>query len=279
MAFRNFAEATRRGDGSDLRLFIGYLDETVGIETVREVERTHLQAYFAELDRRGLAGATRARKLAAMRSFFSYLENLGLAPTGPAAGIPRPKQEVRQPRVLTEPEYQGLRASCKNHRRDRAIIELFLQTGLRLSEVAALRVCDLELPTNSEERCIGAVRVTGKGRKQRTVTLNWKACEALGAYLDGRCTADYSPVFPARTGARLTPRGIQRIVKKHMAEAAISGASVHTLRHTFATHMVKKGTNLRVVQEALGHTSLQTTSVYASLAREVMDQQLQANAL
>jgi site-specific recombinase XerD len=158
--------ATRRGYGSDLRLFIGYLDETVGIETLKEVEMTHLQAYFAELDRRGLAGATRARKLAAIRSFFSYLENAGLAPASPVAGIPRPMQEVRQPRVLTEPEYESLRASCRNQRRDRAIIEIFLQTGLRLPEVAALRVCDLELPTNSENRCIGTVRVTGKERKQ-----------------------------------------------------------------------------------------------------------------
>lgn len=86
-------------------------------------------------------------------------------------------------------------------------------------------------------------------------------------------------MFVARTGTGLTPRAIHRIVKKHMTKAGINHASVHTLRHTFATHMVRKGTNLRVVQEALGHTSLQTTSVYVSLARELMDQQLQANAL
>jgi integrase/recombinase XerC len=200
MALRNFAEATRRGYGSDLRLFIGYLDEVVGIETVKAVERTGLRAYFAELDRRGLAGATRARKLAAIRSFFSYLESAGLAPASPVAGIPRPKQEVRQPRVLTELDYASLRAACQNHRRDRAIIELFLQTGLRLSEVAALRLCDLELPMNPEDGRIGAVRVTGKGRKQRTVTLNWKACQALGTYLDGRCTGEGPPVFLARAG-------------------------------------------------------------------------------
>jgi integrase/recombinase XerD len=86
-------------------------------------------------------------------------------------------------------------------------------------------------------------------------------------------------VFFARTAASLTPRGIQKIVKKHMAKATISGANVHTLRHTFATHTVKKGTNLRVVQDALEHISLQTTSVYVSLARDLMDEQLQANAL
>ncbi len=109
--------------------------------------------------------------------------------------------------------------------------------------------------------------------------MNWKACEALRAYLDGRNLGDGTPVFLSRTGSRLTSRAIQRIVKKCMSKVGITDASVHTLRHTFATHMVRKGTNLRVVQEALGHTSLQTTSVYVSLAREVMDQQLQANAL
>ena len=109
--------------------------------------------------------------------------------------------------------------------------------------------------------------------------MNWKACEALRAYLDGRLWADATPVFLSKTGSRLTSRAIQRIVKKYMAKAGINHASVNTLRHTFATHMVRKGTNLRAVQEALGHTSLQTTSVYVSLARELMDRQLQANAL
>ncbi len=97
--------------------------------------------------------------------------------------------------------------------------------------------------------------------------------------MGSRRSSNRSPVFLFKSGARLTPRAIQRIVKKYMTLAGVSRASVHTLRHTFATHMVRKGTNLRVIQEALGHTSLQTTSVYVSLARELMDEQLQANAL
>jgi integrase/recombinase XerC len=159
------------------------------------------------------------------------------------------------------------------------LIELFLQTGLRLSEVASLTLDDLELPTSDESGSIGAVSVNGKGRKRRTVTLNSKACDALRAYLGARRSPSSEPVFWSRDGGRLSPRAIQRIVKKEMAEAGVARASVHTLRHTFATHMVRRGTNLRVIQEALGHTSLQTTSVYVSLARELMDEQLQANAL
>ena len=279
MALRNFAEATRCGYAADLRHFLVHLAATFGIESVNEVQRTHLHQYLAELDRRGRAGATRARKIAAIKSFFGYLEDIGAISANPARGMPRPKQEVHEPRVLTEAEYSRLQEACRGHQRDRAIIQLFLQTGLRLSEVANLTLLDAQVPTNGIPSSIGAVRVKGKGRKQRSVTLNWKACQAIVAYLTDRPATDCPNVFLSRNGSALSGRAIQRIVKKYMAKAEITHATVHTLRHTFATHMVRKGTNLRVVQEALGHTSLQTTSRYISLAREVMDQQLQANAL
>ena len=279
MALRNFAEATRRGYASDIRLFLRYLSGQLGVIGAHEIEKSHLHEYFAQLDRHGQAVATRARKLAAVKSFFGYLEDAGIVERNPAKGIPRPKQEVREPRVLTENQYARLRTACELHPRDKAWIELFLQTGLRLSEVASLTLSDLELPPRDAAGSIGAVTVNGKGRKRRTVSLNWKACDALRAYLSGRPSQHASPVFLSKAHGRLTSRAIQRIVRKYMSNAGLRGASVHTLRHTFATHMVRKGTNLRVVQEALGHTSLQTTSIYVSLARDLMDQQLQANAL
>jgi site-specific recombinase XerD len=279
MALRNFAQATRRGYASDLCLFIRYLADKAGATSVEEVNKRHLHDYFAELDRRRQAGATRARKLAAIKSFFGYLEDSSIIDRNPTRGMARPKQDLRQPRVLAEHEYEALRRACDGHLRDRALVELFLQTGLRLSGVSGLTLRDLQLPTESGEGCIGAVTVTGKGRKRRTVSLNSKACEALRASLDGRPASTSSRVFLSRSGGGLTSRAIQRTVKKYMSKAGTTHASVHTLRHTFATHVVRKGTNLRVVQEALGHTSLQTTSVYVSLARELMDQQLQANAL
>ena len=279
MALRNFAQATRCGYGADLRHFLAYLSATLGIESVNEVRRSHVYQYLAELDRRGLAGATRTRKIAAIKSFFGYLEDIGSISGNPAQRIPRPKQELHEPRVLTEDEYRRLQQACRDHGRDRAIIELFLQTGLRLSEVAGLPLLDLQLPVDASRKSVGAVRVEGKGRKQRTVSLNWKACRAIAVYLANRPTTDCPNVFLSKSGLALSGRAIQRIVKKHMAKAEIARASVHTLRHTFATHMVRKGTNLRVIQEALGHTSLQTTSRYVSLARDLMDEQLQANAL
>lgn len=157
--------------------------------------------------RRGQAGATRARKLAAVNSFFGHLEDCGIIAHNPAKGTPRPKQEVKQPRVLTEKEYGRLREVCQSHSHDRALIELFLQTGLRLSEVANPTLADLELPPKDTARGLGAVTVVGKGRKRRTVSLNWKACDALRVYLSGRTSRHTSPVFLSKSGVLLTPTG------------------------------------------------------------------------
>jgi site-specific recombinase XerD len=247
---------------------------------VTEVERAHIVEYLSQTERSGLAGRTRARKLAALRSFFGYLEEAGRIPASPVRGIPRPKQEANVLRVLTEAEYGRLRAAAAADPRSRAIVELFLQTGIRLSEAAGLTTNDVALPEAQGLPAVGTLRVYGKGRKERMITLNSRACEAVSAYLTTRASAVRGAVlFASRSGSGLTPRGIQRIIDKLMKSAGITGATVHTLRHTFATHMVRKGTNLRVVQEALGHSSLQTTSRYVSLACELMDQQLEANAL
>jgi integrase/recombinase XerC len=277
---RNFSPATRRGYLSDQLLFVRYLKGTCGVSRVTEVERAHIVEYLSQTERSGLAGRTRARKLAALRSFFGYLEEAGRIRVSPVRGIPRPKQEAKVPRVLSEAEYGRLRGAAADDPRSRAIVELFLQTGIRLSEAAALTTNDVGLPEAPGLPAVGTLRVCGKGRKERAITLNSRACEALSTYLATRANAGSgAALFASRNGQGLTPRGIQRTVDRLMRSASITGATVHTLRHTFATHMVRKGTNLRVVQEALGHSSLQTTSRYVSLARELMDQQLEANAL
>jgi integrase/recombinase XerC len=277
---RNYAATTRRGYLTDQLLFLRFLKTEYGVSTVGEVERRHVIDYLTRAERRGARGATIARKLAALRSFFGFLDQDGRIASNPVQGIPPPKQESAQPRVLSQVEYARLKQSAADDPRARALIELFLQTGVRLAEAARLRMEDVSLPAASDLPAIGSMRVWGKGRKQRTITLNSKACEALLAHLQLRSEPDRgAPVFTSKYGTALTPRSIQRIVKKLADSAGISSATVHTLRHTFATHMVRKGTNMRVVQEALGHSSLQTTSRYVSLARELMDEQLEANAL
>ena len=276
---RNYADTTRRGYLSDQLLFVRFLKTEYGVSIAGEVERRHIIDYLTQAERRGARGATIARKLAALRSFFGYLEEERRIASSPVRGIPPPKQESAQPRVLSQIEYARQQAAADDPRA-RALVELFLQTGIRLSEAARLRVEDASLPTAGDLPAIGSLRVWGKGRKERTITLNSKACEALSAYLLTRSAIDRrAPMFISKYGTALTPRSIQRIARKLADSAGVPSSTVHTLRHTFATHMVRKGTNMRVVQEALGHSSLQTTSRYVSLARELMDEQLEANAL
>ena len=281
MASRNMAQRTRVEYRRDLTDLIQFLDGDCHLSHPASVERSHLERYLAELDRRGLSGASRRRKAASMRSFFGFLEGHGYVVSNVASRLRSPEREVKEPRVLTEAEYRRLQDACRFHPRDQAIIELFLQTGMRLSELSRLTVDDVNLPARigRDKESVGSVRILGKGRKERTVTLNWKACKALKSYLAIRPDASGSALFMSKFRAPLGPRAIQELVRKYLREAAIENATVHTLRHTFGTHQVRKGTNLRVVQEAMGHADLKTTSVYVHLAREQMDEQLQANAL
>jgi len=275
------APRTRVEYGRDISDLVQFLENPIRLDDPKDVELKHLEHYLAELDRRGLSGSSRRRRAAAIRSFFSFLEDHGYVPLNIAARLRPPRRSTREPRVLTETEYRRLQDSCRFHLRDQAIIELFLQTGMRLSELASLRVNDVNLPARvgKEKDGAGSVRLLGKGAKERTVTVNWKASKALKSYLGNRRPITSDALFITKFGEPMGSRAIQDVVKKYLKEAEIENASVHTLRHTFGTHQVKKGTNLRVVQEAMGHADLKTTSVYIHLAREQMDEQLQANAL
>lgn len=280
LAARNLAQKTRREYLTDTAQTISFLADACGLSSPTQVERRHLEAFLAELDRRCLQGSSRRRKVASLRSFFSYLSDAGILRTDPSQKLIPPAREWHQPRVLSEAEYKRLQLACAHDVRDGAIIELILQTGLRLSEVAKLRLVDIELPARlGPDKPPGAVHVQGKGRKQRTVTLNWRACKAVKAWLAIRPMLPGDPLFGTKFKRPLGPRGIQHLVKKYLSQAGVVGASVHSLRHTFGTHMARKGTHLDVIRKAMGHESLDTTSIYIDLAREQMDKELQENAL
>ena len=191
-----------------------------------------------------------------------------------------PALERTERRYLTVPEYERLRRAVRHEPRDAAIVELLLQTGLGLSEVARLRLTDIELPHRKDAaESVGSVRVW-RGRQHRMVTLNSKICEALRGYLLVRpADAGDDVVFQSKLRRGMGERSIEDVVSKYLKAAGIWGASVRSLRHTFATHSVKRGTSVKVVQKVLGHASRKTTSVYVELAREEMDRQLQENAL
>lgn len=278
---RNLAARTRTEYIADLQDAITFL-ENQPVTHITAITRGHLERYLASLDRRGLKGSTRRRKATSLRVFFRFLHQQGHLLASPADELLPPAMEETQPRFLTEIEYQRLLAAARHHPRDLAILELFLQTGIRRSELANLLVTDIELPPKFPrgERVIGVLHVrSGKGRKERTVTLNDPACRSLRAYLVVRPDIDDPSLFLSKFKRGLGSWGIEDVVKKYLGLAGIHDASPHSLRHTFATQHVKRGTELPVVQHALGHENLATTSRYVGLVREQMDKRLQENAL
>lgn len=276
---RNYAPKTRRSYSDDLRGLLSFLQQQ-GCETPAGVSPEVLEAYQAHLDARGLAGSSRRRKTYALKAFFGYLHRRGLLDHDPSENLLCPRSEQREPRVLSRREYESLLRACSHCPRDAAIIELLLQTGIRLAELSQLRLQDLELPgrIGRDADAVGRLHIVAKGRKERWIPLNHKACRALKTWIEIR-RAGTDALFVTKFGLPIGPRAIQQLVHKYLEEAGIVGASVHTLRHTFATHHVAQGTSLRTVQEVLGHASLKTTSIYVQLAQEAVKRELQEHAL
>lgn len=214
---------------------------------------------------KGHKKSTASRRLASLRSFFRFLHREGLLKANPAKLVSSPKLPKPLPRFLSVDEAFSLVEKPKGigflAARDRAILELLYSSGLRVSEVAGLDLDDL----NARERL---VKARGKGRKERIVPVGRKALEALKSYILERTLQKRGDkaLFLNRNGARLTDRSIRRIVLKYSRLLAMSGrVSPHTIRHSFATHLLQSGADLRVIQELLGHSSLSTTQKYTHL--------------
>jgi integrase/recombinase XerD len=284
MPARNYSNRTREEYQSDLTDLVRFLISK-GVGNWLVVGLRDLQAYLAELDRRGLEPSSRNRKAYAIKTFFSFLVQSGHLRRSPADGLIPPTIPRKERRFLSEEEYQRILAEAHSSR-DKGILELFLQTGLRLSELVNLGVQDLELPrriTRDPEN-VGLLRVRRKGGREVVLPLNWKVCEALTAWLrerqekTGGGTAE-DALFISKYRRAMTNRAIRYLVKKYLLRAGIRGASVHTLRHTMATHYLAKGGDLRSVQEMLGHQSLETTQIYLGLAKKVQQKMVQELAL
>jgi integrase/recombinase XerC len=203
-----------------------------------------------------------------LRSFFRFLTREGFLKTNPILSVFSPKQDKHLPQFLTEGEAAKLIESAfpKNTRderglRDRAILETFYSTGIRISELVGLNRQDMDVIG-------GVVTVMGKGRKERIVPIGERAISAIREYLASRRSQDEA-LFLNRSGKRITTRGVRNIVTKYIRFAGMKqGVSPHTLRHSFATHMLNRGADLRSVQELLGHVNLSTTQIYTHLTTE-----------
>jgi len=271
------APATREAYNRDLAAFTVWTDR-LGLDGPAAVDRRVLRRYLAFLSTTGKARRSIARSASSLRRYFGWLRLTGRIATDPSAGLSAPKGEGRLPRVLPESEVNHLiDGPVRNDDppeiagRDLAVVELLYGSGLRVAELCGLRPGDLDL---DQRRVI----VWGKGSKQRRVPLSPPAVEALRQWLDsGRpaLTGPDSPddaVFLNRRGHRLTPRDVRRILDRRSA----TPVHPHALRHTFATHLLDGGADLRAVQELLGHADLATTQLYTHVSKERLKSVFQA---
>ena len=266
---RNVSPHTLRNYLSDLSQFSSFLESAGYDQGVDKIDLITLRAYLAELKKNGLSKTTVARKLATLRSFFQYLTREGWVDQNPARWISIPKKEKRLPKFLTVDEAQRLMAvgagskpalspkDARHSLRDTAILETFYSTGIRISELVLLKKEDIDFDA-------GLIRVFGKGRKERVVPIGEKAMTVLKEYLQ-QFQATGGVIFCNAKRNPLTTRTIHRIVKQYMGKIDRPSFSPHTLRHTFATHLLEGGADLRSVQEMLGHTTLSTTQRYTHL--------------
>lgn len=230
------------------------------------VDAAQIRSFLSFLSEREYSKATAARKLATLRSFYKFCMRRGYIQNSPVETIKTPKQEKRLPRFLDISQIQKLLTTPDDTTllgaRDRAMLETLYSTGVRVSELVSLNIDDLD-PVN------GQLRVRGKGRKERITPIGPTAVTAIRRYLDMRNkdprsgTFDANSMFVNKHGQRLSTRSVRRKLDKYLSEAGLDPSiSPHTLRHTFATHMLNNGADLRSVQELLGHQSLSTTQVY-----------------
>jgi len=247
---------------SDLAQFLSHAAACAGVKRTHleaaHVDRAAIRSFLADVHKQGRSRATAARKLAAVRTFVRYLRREGLLDADPGALVATPKREVRMPAHLSEREMSALLEAPADDplgRRDRAVLELFYASGLRVSELAGLDLEDVNLRGRM-------VRVLGKGGKPRLVPFNTSAADAIRGYLKVREGVG-DALFVNYRGTRLSVRSVDRLVRRYVAACSTRmGIGPHALRHSFATHLLQRGADLRTIQELLGHARLSTTQRY-----------------
>ena len=276
---RGVSRHTLRAYQSDLSQFIAHAAAGAATTPLKlapaALDRIAIRSFLSTVNAKGQSRATAARKLAAIRTFLRYLRREDKITSDPGSLVRTPKREVRMPAHLSEDEMTRLLdapdGTLPLGRRDKAILELFYASGLRLSELAGLDLDDVNLSRKM-------ARVLGKGGKERLVPFNATTASAIRAYLKDRDQflrhgrAKEDPLFVNYRGGRLTVRSIDRLVRRYAADGMRAGISPHALRHSFATHLLQRGADLRAIQELLGHARLSTTQRYTHVnAAQLLD--------
>ena len=270
---RNMSEHTVRNYGVDIAQFFSHLQsENAAGAFPRGVTHLAIRDFLTRLDSRQVSKQTMARKMAALRSFYKFLMKRGMVDANPALAVRTPKVEKKLPTVLRLDEVERLLAAPDPNdfigARDKAILELLYSAGLRTCELVALDEGDIDL----QNRCL---RTRGKGKKERINPIGTYACAAIEEYLTKKrahpaaMRPDEEAVFVNFRGQRLTTRSVRRLLSFYARQAGLPpGVSPHTLRHSFATHLLQRGADLRVVQELLGHQNISTTQIYTHVSAQ-----------
>lgn len=265
---RNLSPSTLRAYRREIESFVDFAAAEVGVDRPDQTTSTTLRAYLAHLHSRGLQPRSVARALAALRTFFRFLVSEGTIEANPAESVPHPNDVQRTPEIADRYAIEELLDGFPDSpagRRDRAAVELLYAAGLRVGELVALDLEDLNLAQR-------IVRVRGKGRKERIVPFGRPAARAIEAYLPERArwrqkiTEESDPLFVNQRGGRLSDRSIRRQLDQAVRSTAdLNHLHPHALRHAFATHLLEAGMDLRAIQELLGHSSLATTQIYTKV--------------
>jgi len=257
---RDVSEHTLRAYRNDLTEFADWLGEFAKITNVRRISRRNVRDFLGSLARYGYERSSISRKISSLKSFFKFLVRENIVNINPAVDIKYPKPKRKLPSFLSIEEMNKL-LDDNLSKRDRVIIEVIYGTGMRASEICSLNTKDVDFANET-------VRVMGKGRKERILPLTRKAKDAIRDYLSPSRNKNTSLLLN-KFGKRLSQRSLQRIVGKYIrAVADVTHSSPHTLRHTFATHLLDRGCDLRTVQELLGHSSISTTQIYTHITPE-----------
>ncbi len=258
---KNYSNHTLLNYKIDLEDFLEFVDDV----DIDKIDYLFLRKFFAELRARKYKPRTLSRKLSSLRSFFSFLHREGHIKKNPAVLLMSPKLDKPLPKFLSEEDMLQLiktpRCDGIPGKRDRAIIETLYSAGLRVSELVSLNLDSVDLIGN-------IIKVAGKGKKERLVPIGEKAVEAIHDYLNHR-KIQSNVLFLNKSKTRLSARSVRNILNKHIyATSVLINVSPHVLRHSFATHLLNRGADLRSVQELLGHMSLSTTQIYTHVTTD-----------
>ncbi len=268
---RKRARATIVAYGKDIEQVTMYLSN-MGKKLVSEVTRDELDAFLKKLSGDNYTPKSISRKINSIKTFYRFLKASGIITSDPAIEIAHPKYEVKPPRILSKIEYRALRDTCRGDVRIYAIVELFLQTGIRIGELANLTLDDLK----QSEIHIAAQ----EGHAERMVPLNKAAKEALDKYIEQRSTNTPSKsLFITKTGRPLLIRNIRTAIDRYFRIAGIEGAKVNDLRHTFIAHHLMAGTAITTLSKLVGHKRLSTTERYLELVKDVKTESVKLDEL